>query len=333
MINFGIIGAGWRSEFYIRIALALPEKFNVTGIYVRNAKKQKEFKKKYSTSVFSDLEDLINTAPSFIVSCVNKDTVCDEIEMLCSRGIAVLSETPIGTAFDQLESFKKKIKPDWRVQVAEQFHFQPRNQAYKKIIENGILGDVNQVQLSCCHDYHAVSLIRYFLNAKNKIPKITSVVLNDPIIRYNSRDGIIAPTEVKSQQKVAILNYGGKSAIYDFNIEQYFSDIRSSKIIIKGTKGEIINNTCTYLDGSAPIQFTLNRSMSGAYENLDGPYLKFITGNGRILYDNPFKKAHFSDEEIAVATTLIKMDDYLKTGKEFYSLQSAMIDAFIALSF
>ena len=43
MIKFGIIGAGWRSEFYLRIAALLPSKFSVSGIYIRNSEKQKEF--------------------------------------------------------------------------------------------------------------------------------------------------------------------------------------------------------------------------------------------------------------------------------------------------
>lgn len=43
MIKYGIIGAGWRSEFYLRIAELLPSKFSVSGIYIRNSEKQKEF--------------------------------------------------------------------------------------------------------------------------------------------------------------------------------------------------------------------------------------------------------------------------------------------------
>ena len=35
MIKYGIIGAGWRSEFYLRIAELLPSKFSVSGIYIQ----------------------------------------------------------------------------------------------------------------------------------------------------------------------------------------------------------------------------------------------------------------------------------------------------------
>lgn len=35
-IEFGIIGGGWRAEFFLRIAKMLPERFNITGIMVRN---------------------------------------------------------------------------------------------------------------------------------------------------------------------------------------------------------------------------------------------------------------------------------------------------------
>ena len=78
-----------------------------------------------------------------------------------------------------------------KVQVAEQFHYMPRNQAYKRIIDSGILGEVHQVQLSCCHGYHAASLIRFFLNTGFEIPETTSVSLIDKVTRYNGRNGVL----------------------------------------------------------------------------------------------------------------------------------------------
>ena len=235
--------------------------------------------------------------------------------MLANKAIAVLTETPVST-----DTLKGKI------QVAEQFHFMPRNQAYKKIIDSGILGEVHQVQLSCCHDYHAASLIRFFLDIKDEVPTKTSVTLPDKLTRYNCRAGHIEPVIVDSEEKITILNFGNKTAIYDFNFEQYFSDIRDSRIVIRGTKGEIFNNTCTYHKDDLPHSFEIKRNCYGSEENLDGFSLLNITGNGDVLYTNPFKNARLSDEEIAIATCLLKMKVYVQNGIEFYSLHDAFID-------
>ncbi len=315
MIKFGIIGAGWRSEFYLRIANLVPEKFSVCGIYIRNPEKRKEFSKKYSVKIFDNLNDLLATEFDFIVSCVNKDSVSATAEMLSQKDIYVLTETPI----------TDKISGE-KVQVAEQFHLMPRNQAYKTIIGSGILGQVHQVQLSCCHDYHAASLIRFFLDIKNEKPIKTTVCLPDNLNRYNCRNGYITPVNVDSNQQITILDFGSKSAVYNFNFEQYFSDIRSSMIIIRGSNGEIINNTCTYLKNGIPISFELKRSEFGNEESLNGFSLFSITGNGKVLYTNPFINARLSDEEIAIATCLIKMNDFVKNKKEFYSPNDAIID-------
>ncbi len=315
MIKYGIIGAGWRAEFYLRIAALVPEKFSVSGIFIRNEEKRKEFSKKYNVPIFDNLEDLIATDFDFIVSCVNKNSINETAKLLSDKGIPVLTETPV-----TIGDLKGKI------QVAEQFHLMPKNQAYKRIIDSGILGEVHQVQLSCCHDYHAASLIRFFLDIKDENPIKTTVSLPDKVARYNSRSGRVEPSVVNSEQKIVILNFGNKTAVYDFNFEQYFSDIRASRIVIRGTKGEIINNTCTYLKDGIPHSFEIKRNCFGAEESLDGFSLLNITGNGEVLYTNPFKNARLSDEDIAIATCLLKMKDYVQSNKEFYSPQNAYRD-------
>ena len=316
MIKYGIIGAGWRSEFYLRIAELLPYEFSVSGIYIRNSEKQKKFADKYNVKICRSLEKLLKTDFDFIVSCVNKDNISEMIKTLTAKNIPVLTETPVtdGTLTG-------------RVQVAEQFHFMPRNQAYKKIIESGILGTVHSVRLSCCHDYHAASLIRFFLDTGFEKPEITSISLTDPVTRYNSRAGYLkSPAVVPAEEKIKVFKFKTKTAIYDFSFEQYFSDIRSSQINIRGTNGEITNNTCTYLKDGVPQRFEICRNAYGTEESLDGMCLFNITGNGEVLYANPFPYSRLSDEEIAIATCLLKMKEYLNTGIEFYPPKHAAID-------
>lgn len=316
IIKYGIIGAGWRSEFYLRITELLPQEFSVSGIYIRNSIKQKEFKEKYNVRICSSLEELLKTDFDFIVSCVNKDNISEMIKTLSAKDIPVLTETPVtdGTLTG-------------RVQVAEQFHFMPRNQAYKKIIESGILGKVHSVRLSCCHDYHAASLIRFFLDTGFEKPEITSISLTDPVTRYNSRAGYLkSPAVIPAEEKIKVFKFKNKTAVYDFSFEQYFSDIRSSQITIRGTNGEIVNNTCTYLKDGVPQHFEICRNTYGAEESLDGMCLFNITGDSNVLYTNPFPYSRLSDEEIAIATCLVKMKEYLNTGKEFYSVKDACFD-------
>lgn len=333
MIKYGLVGAGWRSEFYLRIADLLPDTFKVSGIYIRNRQKREEFSKKYNVPIFDTLEKLLQTDYDFIVSCVNKAGICDTVRELAGKNIPLLTETPIGTSNKEIDDFLVEIKPDWRVQVAEQFHFQPRNVAIKRVIESGILGEITQVQLSCCHDYHAASLIRFFLDTGDEMPETSSFTLPDTVTRYNSRGGLLKePQTVTAEEKFVVLRFKDKTALYDFNYEQYFSDIRASRIVIRGTNGEILNNECTYLKDGLPHSFSLQRNSYGANESLDGFTLVNITAEGKVVYENPFKGARLSDEEIAIATCLLNMKKYLETGISFYSLEEAALDSRIFLS-
>ena len=333
MIKYGIIGAGWRSEFYLRIAALMPDTFKVSGIYIRNKQKREEFSQKYNAPIFDTLEKLLQTDYDFIVSCVNKAGICDTVRELAGKNIPLLTETPIGTSNKEIDDFLCEIKPDWRVQVAEQFHFMPRNAAIKCIIDSGVLGEITQVQLSCCHDYHAASLIRFFLGTGNEMPETSSFTLPDKVNRYNSRAGLLSePETVTAEEKFVVLRFKGKTAVYDFNYEQYFSDIRRSRILIRGTNGEILNNECTYLKNGFPHSFRLRRNSYGENESLDGFTLVNITAEGKVLYENPFKSARLSDEEIAIATCLLNMKKYLDTGTPFYSLEDAALDSKIFLS-
>lgn len=328
MIKYAILGAGWRSEFYLRIADLMPDTFKVSGICIRNRQKREEFSKKYNVPIFDTLEKLLKTDFDFIVSCVNKGGICDTVRELAGKNVPLLTETPVGTSQEEIEAFLKEIKPEWRVQVAEQFHFQPRNAAIKRVIESGVLGEVKQVQLSCCHDYHAASLIRFFLGTGDEMPEGFSFTQSDTVTRYNSRGGLLKePQIVTAEEKFVVLRFKDKTAIYDFNYEQYFSDIRRSRILIRGTNGEILNDECTYLKNGLPHSFKLQRNSYGANESLDGFTLVNITAEGNVLYENPFMSARLSDEEIAIATCLLNMKRYIDTGIPFYTLEDAAIDS------
>jgi len=71
------------------------------------------------------------------------------------------------------------------------------------------------------------------------------------------------------------------------------------------------------------------RSDAGRDGNLEGQYHKGILAGAEWVYRNPFAPARLTDDEIAVATCLAGMADYVQGGEEFYSLAEAAQDRYL----
>ena len=318
MINFVIIGGGWRAEFYLRIAKAIPEKFHVSAICVRNPGRRQYITEKFNVKALNSIEECLQEPFDFIVNCINKEDISDLSVELADMGYYVLSETPVIKKPEQGHCYEK-------IQVAEQFHLKGTYQALKKIIGAGVIGDVNHIQLSVAHDYHAMSLLWFLLDDCEKPNLISSHILDDKMLRTHGRIGEFAEKiEEITHQQIKMYQFKNATAIYDYNIEQYFSPIRKDRILIRGTKGEIENTQVRYLNSdNKAVCCDIKTVMAGL---LDGFYYDKITFEDKILFEFPFKEARLSEEEIAIAQCLIDMNNYIKTGKELYSYKRAYED-------
>ena len=145
-IRFGLIGSGWRAEFYIRIAKALPEMFDLAAVMIRSKEKGEAFSAKFSVKVVNTLDELVEKEPEFVVMAIKRGIVTENLITLFERGIPVLTETPPGEdveALHQLWDAYQKYQP--KVQVAEQYFPQPLYASWYKAICDGKLGDVLSV--------------------------------------------------------------------------------------------------------------------------------------------------------------------------------------------
>lgn len=318
MIKFIILGGGWRSEFYLRIAKALPERYSVAGIFVRKDEKREYIEKKYNVKGFSSLDDILKEDFDFIVNCVSYSQVSDLSISLADKGYYVLSETPALKAPKENHAYEK-------IQVAEQYHQKGTYQAIKKLIDQGIIGEVNYINISIGHDYHAMSMMRFFLNEYEMPEKKYSLKTKDPVIVSHGRGGEKEEKEVKNtNQDIIIFDFKGKCAIYDYNSEQYFSPIRRDRLVIRGTKGEISDNKVRFFNSDGRL--TEGEIVLKTAGLLEGFYNDKIVFSDKVLYDFPFKEARLSEEECAIAMCLEGMKNYIDTGEEFYSYKKAYED-------
>ncbi len=333
-VRFGIIGGGWRAQFYLRVARMLPDAFQVGGILVRDATKAQKFEATWGVKTYRELDELVGTADlRFVVVSVPSPAAPPLLQELARHNMPALAETPAAADLDGLHMLCELVRQGAKVQVAEQYHLQPLHAARLAIIQSGKLGTVTHVQVSAAHGYHGISLIRRLLGVTFENATISARSFVAPLTAGPNRDGPPADEEVRhSLQVIAQLDFGDKLGIYDFTGDQYFSWIRSPRLLVRGERGEINNTQVRYLANfRTPVTLELTRQNAGEDGNLEGYYHKGIMAGNEWIYTNPFSPARLSDDEIALASCLSKMDHYLEGGPELYSVAEAAQDRYFDL--
>lgn len=309
MIRFAVIGSGWRSLFYVRIAKALPDMFELTALLCRGQEKADRIQKEYGIHTTTSEDEIIASKPDFVVSAVNKSSMSDVVRYWAAKGIPVLSETPAGLDIDTLKAIRQDVENGARIQVAEQYFLYPSIKALIDECKSGTIGEPVSLTISAMHDYHAASVIRRMLGTGLEDVAITGKTFSMKVTDTRTRYEVLTEGRVvEKEEKHLIMEYAdGKTAFYDFMSDQYRSPIRNRYINLRGTRGEIINDTVYYLD----------KDNLAACKKLD------IT--------NPYGYAGLSEDEAAITGILLGMKEYVDTGKEVYPMDEALYDAYIGI--
>jgi len=333
-IKFGIVGGGWRAAFYLRIARTVPERFAVTGVVVRDAAKGRQIEERWGVPTHRTLDALLRAdPPSFVVVSVPWAVTPTVVVELAERTIPTLAETPPAPDVEGLRGLYERVGPGARLQVAEQYPYQPLHAARLALVASGVLGTVTQAQVSVAHGYHGMSLIRRFLGLAFEDATITAHRFVSPLVEGPGRGGPPAQERLTSStQVIAHLDFGDRLGVYDFTGDQYFSWIRSPRLLVRGERGEIDGTRVRYLvDYQTPVALDLRREDAGVDGNLEGYYHKGILAGATWLYRNPLAPGRLSDDEIAVGTCLERMAAYVDGGPDFYSLAEAAQDHYLSL--
>lgn len=333
-INIGMIGAGWRAEFFTRIAQALPEQFNLRRVLVRNPEKAEQFGAAWKVATVQTLDELLKPNDlDFVIVSVPWAVSPLMLRELADRKMPALAETPPGPDLDSLTSLHELTKQGAKIQVAEQYQFQPAHAARLALARSGKLGTVTQAQVSAAHGYHGINLIRGLLNVEYEEVTIRAFTFESPLVSSPNRSGPPATESItQSKQTIAYLDYGDKLGVFDFTGDQYFSWIRSPRILVRGERGEINNTTVRYLqDFRTPVEMELRRINAGHDGNLEGYYFKGLMLGDEWIVRNPFTPARLADDEIAIAHCMQQMMAYINGGPGYCSLAQGSQDHYLSL--
>jgi predicted dehydrogenase len=248
----------------------------------------------------------------------------------------VLAETPPAPDVAALRSLWSDVGASGLVQVAEQYPLLPPHAARLAVVGSGAIGTPTSVQVSSTHGYHAVALIRRYLNAGFGPVSVTARQFTAPLIDPLDRNGWTdRPDPADAVTTIATIDFGaGRAGLYDFTDNQWHNQLRARRLSIRGTAGEVVDSDV--LRQTAPhtiVRTPLVRRQTGYDLDLDGFDTDHITFGDRVVFRNPFPGHRFNDEEIAIATLLRQMGAWAGgNGPAPYPLAEASQDHLISLA-
>lgn len=333
-IRFAVVGSGWRSLFYWRVACAYPNIFQMTGMLCRTQEKADRMAREYGIPAVTGEAELEAGQPDFIVVAVNKASICQVSAHWLEKGYPVLCETPAAMTLEDLHRlWKLRVEQGARLQVAEQYFLYPIFAAGIALAQGGYLKEPYSMDISAAHDYHAASLIRRYLGVGMEPVTIFGRKYCYPVEETDSRYGAVTDGTVKERERTRLTFAfaGGKTAFYDFDGVQYHSYIRSRHLRVQGQCGELDDDTLRYVDREHQVH---EEVMSVERSGASGGVTRILLGS-QVIYENPFWKLGepvlLSQDETAVGALLLGMGTYLRTGEEVYPLAEALQDAYLRI--
>ena len=312
-LPFGVVGSGWRAEFFVRMARLMPERFTCVGVVTRSAGRGEQVQREWGVPTVRTIEELIvatgatTDRPELVVTATPWPVTPDAVREIAAAGVPVLAETPPAPDVEGLRELWADVGPTGLVQVAEHSPFMPAHVARRQVVLSGAIGEVTQVQISSTHMYHAVGLARHLLGVGRGEVTVQAAALTAPLLNPMDRNGFTGDDEPHpARTLLATLDFGGgRSALYDFTDNQWHNPLRTNRIVIRGSAGEVVGDTVTRWAGPRTVlESTIQRRVSGLEQNLDGFDLEHLSLDGQVLYRNPFHGARLADDEIAVAALL-----------------------------
>jgi predicted dehydrogenase len=336
--RFAIVGTGWRASFYLQAATQLPDLFRCVRGFARSAQTAATFGAAWKMPVHTSESDFFEGLDvDFVLLSVPAAAVEPWVRKLGERGIPVLLETPAARTFDGLVEMHDLAArtPDLRLQVAEQYRFQPMHAARMAVAASGVLGPITNAHVSVAHEYHAMSLTRGILGLGFVDVEVSASSFTDRVVATVDRDGWTDDHEVMPSPKVtAVLRFleSDQVATYVFSNEQYFSPLRSRRLDLWGERGEIAGDQVRYLDdGGELVRTQIVRDDAGQDGDLRGHSLNAIFVGSETVYRNELFPARLSDDELAIAQVLLRMAKYTRSGEAFYGLADASEDQYLSL--
>ena len=329
MSSFAIVGSGFRSSIYWEVAAGLAG-VDCVGVVTRRPRA-------LPVPAYDSVGALLRDHKvDFVVTSTTPAVTPHLIAESVGRGLPVLTETPPAWSADEIVDLWHTVGEAQLVQVAEQYHLMPLHAARLAAVRAGAVGRVGQVHVSSTQLYHAVSLLRRFLGVGLEGATIRAGRFAAPLVNPLDRGGWTGDLEPHdATTTLATLDFGaGHSGVYDFTDNQTRNLLRTRRLLVRGSHGELSDETVVHLvDATTITRTTFSRRQTGHDLDLNGYATDHIALGDQVYWRNAWPHARWTDDELAIAALLTRMAAWVDgEGPEPYPLVEGCTDQLLALA-
>lgn len=334
--RFAIVGSGWRARFFLRMARLMPERFAVTAVVTRSEARGAEVEREWGVPTARTVDDALAIEhPDFVVVSLPWPVTPEVIRGLVARDVPVLAETPPAPDVAGLRALWTDVGRSGLVQVAEHSPYMPAHAARLEALRRGLIGDVTSVQISSTNTYHAIAVIRAMLGVGFDGVAVTARAFTAPLVAPLTRAGWTGDDEPhEATTTLATFDFGdGRSGLHDFTDNQGHNPLRTNRIVVRGSRGELVDDRIVRLaDERTVVESRLVRRQTGIEQDLTGFDLDHLSVDGDVVYRNPFQGARLADDDIAVASLLAGTAAWVAGGPAPYPLAQGSQDHLLGLA-
>jgi predicted dehydrogenase len=335
-VRIAIFGDGWRSQFYCRLAQALPDLLEVELVIGQSDANLSKIHTTYGVPVTKEKSELSKVSIDFVCVVVSWPSTPVLATELVEEGYKVYCETPPAPDLEGLRTLWHRIGGlSENIQIGEQYYRMPGHFTRLALLRKGVIGQVNAVHIASTHLYHAVALLRDYLKVGLTPVRVTARSFTAPMLNpltFNGWEEDPKPEALTTH--IATLDFGdGRYGLYDFVENQWWNPLLTRRIVARGELGEMVDDSVLRWKDGFPVTSTIEYRRVGKDMSLEGNELREVSFDGEVIYVNPFAGSRFSEDDIAVADHLIAMGRYVREeGPEIYSLADGIHDHALGLA-
>ena len=146
----GIIGAGWVTQYHLPAWSALSERAEVVAIADPQLDAAKAKADAFGIkAVYASAAEMLDAEDLDIVDiCAPREYHAELVRLAAARGsIDILCQKPLATSLPKAEALLDELSGGGRLMVHENWRFRPWYRRLKQWIDEGLAGDIRQVQL------------------------------------------------------------------------------------------------------------------------------------------------------------------------------------------